>query len=84
MVPTRAPVPPPVFRVTVFPLAVVEVRGVVTAGVRVVVLGRVVVVRGADVPVRGVVAVLLVAGAVVVPAGTSVRVGCADVSRFAS
>ena len=84
IVPTRAAVVPPVLRVTVFPLAVVEVRGVVVVGVRVVVVGRVVVVRVPVVLGRGAVAVLLVAGVVVVPAGTSVNAGWADVSRFAS
>jgi hypothetical protein len=73
-----------VLRVTVLPLAVVDVRGVVVVGVRVVVLGRVVDVFGAVVLVRGAVADVLGAGAVVVPAGTSVSAGCADVSRFAS
>jgi hypothetical protein len=77
IVPTLAAEPAGV-RVTVFPLAVVVVVGlrVVVAGVRVVVVVR------AGVVVRG--AVVLGAGLVAVAAGTSVRAGCAAVSRFAS
>jgi hypothetical protein len=70
MVPTL-PAEPALVRVTVLPLAVVAV---------VVVRGRVVVVVLAGVVVRG--AEELAAGVVV--AGTSVRAGCAALSRFAS
>jgi hypothetical protein len=80
IVPTRpAPVAAPLeVLVTVLPLDVTEVVGVrvVVVGVRVVV--RVVVVL---VVVRGVVAAAV--GAVEL-AGTSVKAGCAAVSRFAS
>jgi hypothetical protein len=63
-------------RVTVLPLDVTDVVGVrvVVVGVRVVVVAFVVVVRVA----------VLAAGFVAVPAGTSVRAGCADESPFAS
>src|SRR6266550_311364 len=76
MVPTLAAAPALV-RVTVFPLDVTDVVGlrVVVVGVRVVVVVLVVVVR---------VAVALGAGFVAVAAGTSLSVGCAVVSRFAS
>jgi hypothetical protein len=67
--------------VTVFPLDVTDV-----VGVRVVVVGVRVVVRVVVLDVVGVVArpAVLVEGVVAVPAGTSVNVGCAAVSRFAS
>src|ERR1700682_5373243 len=69
-----APAAFPGVPVTVFPLDVTEVVGLrVVVGVRVVVVVRVV--------VRAVVAG---AGVLAVPAGTSVRAGCAAVSRFAS
>ncbi|MFL5594734.1 MAG: hypothetical protein ACJ785_09000 [Gemmatimonadaceae bacterium] len=80
IVPTRA-ADPALVRVTVLPLDVTEVVGrVVVVGVRVVVRGAVV--RGAVVVRVGVVA--LGAAAVVEAAGTSVRAGCAALSRFAS
>ncbi|MFN2636653.1 MAG: hypothetical protein ABR585_06490 [Gemmatimonadaceae bacterium] len=68
-------------RVTVFPLEVTDV-----VGVRVVVVGVRVVVRVVVLLVVGVVArpAVLVEGFVAVPAGTSVSVGCAALSRFAS
>src|SRR5687768_2426900 len=73
IVPIRA-AEPGVLRVTVLPLAVVAVVGVRVVVVRGVALGAGVVVRGADVEGAG----------VTVPAGTSVRDGCAALSLFAS
>jgi hypothetical protein len=82
IVPTRAAEPVGV-RVTVLPLDVTEVVGVrvVVVGVRVVVVVRVV---GRVVVVVALEPEVLVDGVVAVPAGTSVSVGCAEVSRFAS
>jgi len=76
MVPTLAAVPA-LLRVTVLPLEVTDVVGllVVVVGVRVVLRVVVVVVF---------VVVVLGAGLAAVPAGTSVSAGCALVSLFAS